>query len=506
MPGYLKAPRATVHDMPPEVLSRIFTVLASDSAGRMGFSLDWITVTHVCKFWYQVARDNPTLWSSINFIHPRWAQEKLIRAKSVPLHIDYHHGDIDGSEKAGKEALSLALNKMPLIKTAVIKAPFCALEGLVEKMCGLPAPIIEDFRLVCHDDAMDTSRRDLFSGIAPRLRRATFFGVQINMKTTVFRSVEVLILGTMRTPVPIPDFLALLANLPKLVELRTAIAFRQPDTADSARLACMAPVVLPNCQIMQAIGAGNNADVEQPAATPTAFLKWVTFAQPVDLTFVMSWYCDELHDNSADAYEQVFGPLDSFYSSHDMQFVELDVVHSIHSQMDDVKEQLDLQAQSKNGTSILLTFWFLDEVFPEDRAPLAEEFAQRLPRDDLKSINIDTVDIGAHIWHSLFGELKHLEEIRAYLYGSFFSALLKKDTHNEERCIFPSLSKLILYFDGEDEEKSERGCWERLPEVLEFRSTHGAPVREIGILPQEMVPQEYLAPIESFVAVHEWTM
>ncbi len=65
--------------------------------------------------------------------------------------------------------------------------------------------------------------------------------------------------------------------------------------------------------------------------------------------------------------------------------------------------------------------WFLDEAFPADRAPLAEEFAQRLPRDGLKSINIDTVDIGAHTWHPLLGELEHLEEIRVYLYGSFFS-------------------------------------------------------------------------------------
>ncbi len=172
--------------------------------------------------------------------------------------------------------------------------------------------------------------------------------MDINLRTTVFHSVEVLILGTMCTPVPIPDILALLANLPKLVELRTAMAFRQPDAADSARLACMAPVVLPNYQIMQAIGAGNNADIKEPAATPTSSLKWVTFAQPVDLTFVVSWYCN---DRSADSYQQVFGLLDSFYSSHYIQFVELD---SVHSQTDDVMEHLDLRAQSKNGMSIPL--------------------------------------------------------------------------------------------------------------------------------------------------------
>ncbi|KAF4581643.1 hypothetical protein EYR38_002972 [Pleurotus pulmonarius] len=488
--------------MPPEVLSRIFSILASDLFGRIGSSLDWIIVTHVCKFWYHVARDNPTLWSSINFIHPRWAKEKLTRTKSVPLRLDYQHNNIQRSEKAGQEALSLALNKLPLIKTVTIEGPADVLEGFIKEMCGLPAPLMEDLRLISpKGDAINTTAiwGSLFNGIAPRLKYVAFLGVSIDFKTTLFRSVEVLILGPMPHLVSIPDMLELLSNLPKLVELRLSFAFRQPDDTQAARLADTEPVLMPSCRLVQAIGVGNDVSPEHPVATPTMFLRWLRFAQPVDLELTMSWDADEFPAADPDTLEQIFGPLSSHYAVHGTQYSHLEVTRTARPPMDAVTEQIDIFAQGKNDASILLTFWFLHEVHTADCRQLVEEFARHLPRADLRSVNIAAVDIGAYAWYSLFGELRHLQEIKTYLYEGVPHALLMNDTGGY--CIFPSLTKLTLYFDAEDEEKSKQGCWRRLPEVLEFRATHGAPVREIEILPEDEVPEEYLAPLAGFVVI-----
>ncbi|KAI0300147.1 hypothetical protein B0F90DRAFT_1619426, partial [Multifurca ochricompacta] len=45
--------------------------------------LGWITVTHVCRHWRQVAISNPNLWCTIVFdLGAKWAEEMLARSKS----------------------------------------------------------------------------------------------------------------------------------------------------------------------------------------------------------------------------------------------------------------------------------------------------------------------------------------------------------------------------------------------------------------------------------------
>jgi hypothetical protein len=73
--------------LPPELLSRVFHVLATDS--RLDYhthNLAWITVTHVCRRWRQTAIADLTLWRHIDFGMARpCILEMLKRAQSTAI-------------------------------------------------------------------------------------------------------------------------------------------------------------------------------------------------------------------------------------------------------------------------------------------------------------------------------------------------------------------------------------------------------------------------------------
>lgn len=93
--------------VPPEILSNIFIFLidiaplskrsrsywdigrvkqTSSSNGWLG----WIVITHVCRYWRQVAIETPALWTQISFVIGRqWMLEMMRRAKQAPVTIRY---------------------------------------------------------------------------------------------------------------------------------------------------------------------------------------------------------------------------------------------------------------------------------------------------------------------------------------------------------------------------------------------------------------------------------
>ncbi|KAI0245772.1 hypothetical protein BJV78DRAFT_1105379, partial [Lactifluus subvellereus] len=65
--------------LPPEILYGLFP----SGPTRTQIKLGWITITHVCSHWRQVALSGPTLWRTIIFhLGAEWAEEMLARSKS----------------------------------------------------------------------------------------------------------------------------------------------------------------------------------------------------------------------------------------------------------------------------------------------------------------------------------------------------------------------------------------------------------------------------------------
>ncbi|KAH9965174.1 hypothetical protein BC827DRAFT_833967 [Russula dissimulans] len=184
----------------------LYPSLPSDlSPTRFG----WITVTHVCRHWRQVALSNPNLWRTIVFdLGAEWAEEMLARSKAAP--ISYHRSlsfqpriprrkTLD-DEVVLREHLS-HIRQLTLSGDADFLAP--ALRALTT-----PAPNLESLELLWHGLRSRQScvllPSDIFSHQAPKLRHIALVGCSIPWDSSVFRDLTHL---DVRLPplVPFPE-------------------------------------------------------------------------------------------------------------------------------------------------------------------------------------------------------------------------------------------------------------------------------------------------------------
>lgn len=81
--------------LPPELLRMIFYHLALDlfytsatqSEPARPVPLGWAVVTHVCRYWRDVALADARLWGYGIFHNRRWADESTLRSRDAPLYI-----------------------------------------------------------------------------------------------------------------------------------------------------------------------------------------------------------------------------------------------------------------------------------------------------------------------------------------------------------------------------------------------------------------------------------
>ncbi|KAF8971187.1 hypothetical protein BDZ97DRAFT_2071437 [Flammula alnicola] len=85
--------------IPPEVLCDIFTFVKAANTGKLHpdemfgpRALEWVRVTHVCRWWRDVALDASWLWTDITLASRRWAEKMFVRSKEAPLIIYAHFG------------------------------------------------------------------------------------------------------------------------------------------------------------------------------------------------------------------------------------------------------------------------------------------------------------------------------------------------------------------------------------------------------------------------------
>ena len=82
-----------IHRLPPEVLAAIFIYLSKRERGQPGsnplrFVKYLVSVTHVCKYWRQVAIAAPDLWTEINMTNLEAVEVFLERSGAVPLNVN----------------------------------------------------------------------------------------------------------------------------------------------------------------------------------------------------------------------------------------------------------------------------------------------------------------------------------------------------------------------------------------------------------------------------------
>ncbi|KAH7909430.1 hypothetical protein BJ138DRAFT_1155287 [Hygrophoropsis aurantiaca] len=178
-----------ISSLPPELLAEVFMDYAYQAYKEKhnhyyrSRALMWISVTHVCRHWRQVALAFPALWTFLVLENPRWTEQMLIRSKMAPLVINVRvwESALTLMDTVGKALKHISrVRELSLIGTRRTMSKFAA-----PLMC--PAPRLES--LVLSDKEMPVYTHtvtapadvpaDLFGGQAPNLRQVTLEGLQI---------------------------------------------------------------------------------------------------------------------------------------------------------------------------------------------------------------------------------------------------------------------------------------------------------------------------------------
>lgn len=203
-------PRDLIHNLnPADDLLFPFSPSSSSSPIRLGLS--WITVTHVCRRWRQVALADPILWGTIMFdLGAEWAEEMLARSKATLISytrdLSFHLGEL--RERSLDEQVTLRKH-LSRVRRLVLSSGNPESLAPVVRALTTPAPHLESLELL-----RDTPQSrelcialpsDLFAHDAPKLRHVTLSGFAIPWDLPLFRDLTHL---DIRIP-PIVPFSAL---------------------------------------------------------------------------------------------------------------------------------------------------------------------------------------------------------------------------------------------------------------------------------------------------------
>ena len=217
---------APISALPPKLLAQIFHFYALEEPPWSGGvqKLGWITVTHVCQRWRQVALGDSSLWARITGSSPnaRWIFEMLVRARNAPLVVDSAATPVLGILSKFPQNI-IHIRELRLRGLSLLRS-----QGLRE-ICALEAPALEHFELgvsapypvTFHQLGVTT----LFRGRAPKLRTLSLSKVSIpwsliprgqltQLKITLIRGIST---PSTRSSDQLPDLLINSPNLEILV-------------------------------------------------------------------------------------------------------------------------------------------------------------------------------------------------------------------------------------------------------------------------------------------------
>ena len=231
--------------LPPEILSCIFSFHAinqptqvdpiynpddpypsSSSPTRLG--LGWITVTHVCHRWRQVALSDPNLWRTIVLgLGAEWAEEMLARSKAALISYSRDlsfRPRVRSSRRSLDDEVTLRKHLSHVQRLVLCGNP----ESLAPAVRALstPAPHLESLELrrnaSQYRDSCITLPSDLFAHDAPKLRHVTLLGCAAPWDSPVFRGLthlNIRIPSIDSFPWPTPPAQSYLLSIPTLDRL-----------------------------------------------------------------------------------------------------------------------------------------------------------------------------------------------------------------------------------------------------------------------------------------------
>lgn len=148
--------------LPPEILTKIFSILGTFNYEGQYTHLKWMAVTHVCRTWRDNALNEPTLWTDFTDIHPKWVREVFTRSKAAPLRLRY------GYDECSSDALDFVVGALVKSPERIRELQVVDYDGSFIDRLTQPTPFLEF--LAVELGAPMTFPPSFLGGVAPRLR------------------------------------------------------------------------------------------------------------------------------------------------------------------------------------------------------------------------------------------------------------------------------------------------------------------------------------------------
>ncbi|KAI0043046.1 hypothetical protein FA95DRAFT_444115 [Auriscalpium vulgare] len=252
------------HRLPQEVLAHVFSILAEQappledpSHDHIGWMLlGWITVTHVCQHWRQVALYNPTLWAREVSSHPAWTQVRLERSKDALISVKHGISPRAYIEApSAVAALRCALTESRRIEEFYLREDSSLMKSILDEYFHSPFPFLHTLEVhnataqitrwhdAPHPDATNLHiPSDIFLFPEPRLRRLVLSNCCVPWEERLFKSlvhVDIALAGG-KNRLPADTFLSLVEIMRQLQFLKVSNAVSDIDDAPD-RVVSLAP-------------------------------------------------------------------------------------------------------------------------------------------------------------------------------------------------------------------------------------------------------------------------
>lgn len=223
---------AEIGMLPVETLGRVFGLMSADNVSP---PYEWLTVTHVCRYWRTTALEAPELWTRILTLRRVYIAAFLERSKQMPLDIECFKGSsevlAEREDEAAPTAMDMILPHAHRFRTVTLDTSFST--PFFAHAFPRGAPLLEvlsaDFFRRVEDP--DSVPKILAKGL-PALRHLSLFRFPFmglaDIRCRCLRSLEVTDPVISLSPDSWVSFLIETPLLEKL-DLSNAISPLQPD-------------------------------------------------------------------------------------------------------------------------------------------------------------------------------------------------------------------------------------------------------------------------------------